>query len=172
MHPPFAHGSTRVASQAVGRQVNFRMTEADRDLVVEHLRQQGAVFIPYKLLIAELVPLQRVKDAESGLVWAVRPEDFDKIVVRYIEAQGYWVVDRLRSAALECSLAGAWNVAEANGRFWYQTGHYNDDGSWVAQDPDFAAWADRQIAWVRRTFRRGRGRGMFYEGPGVPADSE
>ncbi len=148
------------------------MTEADRDLLVERLRQQGAVFLPDKLPTAELIPLQRLEDAESRFAWAVRPKDFDKIVVTYIDAQGYWVVDGLRSAALECDLMGAWSLPEANGRFWYPTGHYDDDGNWVAQDPDFAAWADRQIAWVRRKFRRGRGGGMLYEGPGVPADSE
>ena len=132
----------------MGRQVRFRATDADLEMLEEHLREIGALFVPWMASTSE-VATQPNMDAPPGWAtdpWIVRAEDLGCLTRYLVEAQGYWLIDQFA-----CPLVD-WHRDRSHpepGRIHFST-RIRIDGEWVRPPEDFMAWADGILGWVRR----------------------
>lgn len=83
-----------------------------------------------------------------------RHEDFENIVLRYVPAQSYWVVDVLRSPVIEFSRSFFDGVIMRQGRMFFDTGYYDADGKWVEKPEAFLTWAANMFKSTKKVLKR------------------
>ncbi len=97
---------------------------------------------------------------EIGKTWLtlflVRPEDVDVLRFREVPTQGYWTLDVLSQPIIEFSRPYFDGSIMRQGRFYYQTGDYNDIGTWVEKPRCFLDWADQIFKTTKKNLRRHR----------------
>jgi len=132
----------------MGRQVRFRATDADLRMLEEHLRDIGAVFVPWMASSPEVVT-QPTMDPPRGWAtdpWIVRREDLPCLTRYLVEAQGYWLIDDEACPVID------WDRDRSHpepGRIHFST-QLRVDGEWVPAPKEFMKWADGILQWVRR----------------------
>ena len=156
----------------MGRQVCIRTLPGDLGWLEGALRERGALFVAYRHGGPE--PETRSTISWEGnpdpIVWLVRGEDLASILIRRVKAQGYWVVDQLRSPVVELSrrmavVAGARSAEEpVQGRLFYELGYHGDSDGPVEFPGEFVEWAQGIFKTVRGHFTRDPGAGC-YDGP-------
>ncbi len=149
----------------MGRQVCIRTLPGDLGWLEGELRERGALFVAYRHRGPELETRSTIswEGNPDPIIWLARDEDLASVRLRHVEAQGYWVVDQLRSPVVELSrrmavTAGALSVeGPAQGRLFYELGCFGEDGRPVAFSEDFVEWAQGIFKAVRRQFTRDPG---------------
>jgi hypothetical protein len=71
-----------------------------------------------------------------------------------VTTQGYWVVDVLRSPALELSSCFFDGKILRRGRIYYVDGFGGEDGAWIEKPETFRTWARRVRAAIRKALAR------------------
>jgi hypothetical protein len=74
----------------------------------------------------------------------------------------HWILDDANTPTVDY-MRGSLTDPVNHGRLHFMTDQVKD-GQLVPMDPDFVAWADAILKWVRRTFRYDRDRDL-YVGP-------
>jgi hypothetical protein len=137
----------------LSHQLALRVLEEDLRILEDELRQRSSVFVAYyhDRPIPTLCSALARDQCRQPLVWLAREEDLELISLNYISAQGYWLVDQIRSPVLELSRGGMDESRLVPGRLYYRTGYY-DGPEWVGFSPEFLEWADGIFRFVRRRF--------------------
>jgi hypothetical protein len=157
----------------MGRQVRFLANSDDAAALEAEARARGAVFLAYYHQGTEprLVTDLTAAATTEPIVWLTRAEDLPRVRLTYIEAQGYWLVDQLKSPVLEWSGSGTEQPPGEHevrsGRLWFATGTYDSHGERIPFG-DFVDGAQSMLAWVRRQWSYDRS-GARYIGPGAAA---
>ena len=128
--------------------MRFRATDADLGMLEEHLRDIGAVFVPWMASSPEVVT-QPTMDPPPGWAtdpWIVRREDLPCLTRYLIEAQGYWLIDEAACPVVDFLRDRS---HPDPGRLYFST-ELRLSGEWVPAPVDFIAWADGILRWVRR----------------------
>jgi hypothetical protein len=142
----------------MGRQANFwALPEDIEDLLV-----------PIKGLHAVEVVHSRSPSAKPRIVgtlnfvenqhrwldyFLVRREDLPQVAMEHISAQGYWVVDYVRSPVVEFSSCFFNERVLRRGRVYYNEG-YDEGSEWRLKPEAFRAWAARVVAKTRKQLMR------------------
>lgn len=72
-----------------------------------------------------------------------RNADLNYQIIKYIDVQGYYLIDTLHSPVIEASKCNL-NQNEkiiSRGRLFYYTGFFDENGVWMEKDVDFIVWA-------------------------------
>jgi hypothetical protein len=101
--------------------------------------------------------LNSVTFQEAGQPWLfyylVNPEDVDSITMREVPAQGYWVVDSLRSPVIEFTKSFCDNKSIRAGRLWYDVKYYEGDNL-LQKSQSFQSWASQIFKVARNTLTK------------------
>ena len=143
----------------MGRQIrfcNYGSDELRRLGRVAEDMSPGALWFPWRFpaRIPPTRPASTLSGDEFGFL--IREVDLSRHLTQYVDQQRYWVVDTFRSPVIEC----------ARDRLFTDTGVYGADDVWIPREPDFLAWYDRIVRWVRKTHRRRDG--FCWEAPRDP----
>lgn len=150
------------------KQINFFMMPEDVETFEAYLKGRkdteflGLPMYKQELRIVKSL-LDKGKDMFFGLFLA---SNFllDKIVLKYIPKQDYYLIEDLTSPVIEFDRCfyDFKNKKIRRGRLYVITGYYADNGEWVMKEQRFLDWADEIFKWFRKTFRKQKLEG--YEG--------
>lgn len=87
-------------------------------------------------------------------VFLARTAPVTAVLTRPVPAQGYWVVDGLRSPVIEVSRCFVSAEGIRPGRLYYTDGYYGEDGLWIEKPDLFRKWAATVLQTARKFFRR------------------
>lgn len=147
----------------MGRQAQLYFSPQDVDEFVQKMASYGAVLLPHRLTVERVEPADSItRDTGSGL-WSlgylVRKEDLERVLLREVPSQGYWVVDQLRSPVIEFD-GGVFDRSKIlRGRLYFTTTYFDEAGQLVEKDPAFVAWAIRVLSAARRHGERSQALG-------------
>jgi hypothetical protein len=150
----------------MGRQLRFFLTPTDLLDLETRLREK----VPFTVL-EDQSPTPEPTFA-SGLeipqmgktclnVYLVDPGQVSAVRYRHIATTQRWSVDTLLSPVLECGRCYFDGKILRQGRFYYQTGYYLDDGTWQQKPDSFLAWASRLMAATKKALKRDASREAY-----------
>ncbi|HEX6813854.1 MAG TPA: hypothetical protein VF384_19690 [Planctomycetota bacterium] len=142
----------------MGRQVNFWAVPDDLEDLEAAIRRRHEIEVVHsRSPSAEPRIVDSVTFTEDQHRWLsyclVRTEDVSQILMRHVPAQGYWVVDTLRSPVVEFDGCFFDQRILRRGRVYYTDGYYGDD-AWVRKPEAFSTWAASVLALTRRRLLR------------------
>ena len=143
----------------MGHQFRYYMTPKDTQEVEQKLRSRVPLAIITRRSFSEK---PRVIDSllfDDGDSWApsmalVRPEDLDRVVMRYVPAQRYWVVEVWDSPIIEFGRCRFDEKTLLLERMYYVDGFYGKDGAWVEKSDEFKAFAKKVFSTTKRALTR------------------
>lgn len=143
------------------RQINFYMMPKDIEEFEIWLKQRvDSVFLALPMYEEELRIIETLaistKEKDMWLTVFLAPEHLlDKIIVKYVPAQEYYLIDNLKSPVMEFGRCYYdWeNKKMRRGRLYYIKGYYDDNKEWKFKDESFLNWADEIFKWFRRHFK-------------------
>ncbi len=75
--------------------------------------------------------------SEAGQRWLyfylVRADDLAAVVMQHVPAQGYWIVDELRSPIVECEVTYVDDTVMRGGRLHYVDGYYGSTATCTSE---------------------------------------
>ena len=150
----------------MGRQLTLYFLPEDLAELEQVLRERDAAFIAYYHHSPELTLCETLDPTGSRepFLWATRREDLDQVVLKYVEQQGYWLVDMSISPVLEVSRGGPFDGTRVpKGRLYFRTEYLDRDKyEMVPFPPEFVDWAQKILMWVRRHYRRDKKTGHYW----------
>ena len=143
----------------MGRQVVFHLHPDDAGGFEGFLRSSTNLAV-----LAQPQPTLEVVEAASLFAIADEPR-FERLLVRrsdlvlvrttHVPAQGYYLVDKLRSPVIEFTPGINTVSTEAGrGRLWHPTSYFDESGRRIEMPSEFLAWAGKVLSWVRRHWSR------------------
>jgi hypothetical protein len=149
----------------MGRQVVFRTCPEDLVTLEAMFRELGTCFLANYHYGSVLTQVQSIDPRITGQpdAYVTLPSLLPQVQLKYVEAQGYSVIDHIESPVIELS-RGARDDRPSRGRLYYQTGHFVDR-AWVPFDRSFLDVAETSARWIRRHFPKANRADREYEGP-------
>jgi hypothetical protein len=151
----------------MSHQINYYILPSETGAI-----EAGLKTIAPMVILHHRSPHARPNVASSFSAGAVNPPtlyyflllEADLALVRMLEvpAQGYWVVDSLRSPVIELSVCYFNGALIRRGRVYYNTTWYDDNDMKVVKSDAFQHWSKRIFARLRKALTR---KGSFYFGP-------
>lgn len=148
----------------MGRQVGFRLTVDDLQVLDEWLQNHNGVVLIQPQPTSALVISHTLGPIRSA--WPVgtfsqhffaRSEDVGAVQTHYVEPQDNWLVSQACSPVVEFHLMEipGTSGAVAHGRFYFRTTFIDPTTTTGANHPaDFVRWADSLLRWARRTWTK------------------
>ncbi len=147
----------------MGRQVEFRVHPDDLEAMETAIRSSADDVV----VLAQPTPTPQIvvaatiasQVANTLTTWpevlVARAADLDSLVVKNVAAQGYFLIDKLRSPVIELGPGVDLHSRKVGkGRMWFATSYFSDDAK-VDAALGFTAWGDGLLRWVRRSWARG-----------------
>ena len=145
----------------MGHQTEFVASHSLVDRFEQWFRGlDGGVALAQPTASADLLEAPSLRPELAGGVrpWSevllVRRADLGHVRVKFVEAQGYYLVDKSNSPVVEFfpryEPATGQPRPDMPGRIWFSTSYLDEQGHLVRPPEDFIAWGDRLIRWLRR----------------------
>jgi len=139
----------------MGKQVNFYLIPSDILMLESKLREVGPLLVLHS---RSDVPRPRVLESlehmEQGKLWLyfflVRPENLDEVVMRHVPAQGYWVVDELKSPVIQLNRSFFDGKNLRRGRIYFIERYFGENREMVHKPDAFRAWAKAILDKAKR----------------------
>jgi hypothetical protein len=152
----------------IGRQVRVRVVKSDRALLEQEVRRRNGVLLPYATDSADLGMAHSIEVPDgSAPPWFARASDKELLHRYFVEAQGYWLIDRALAPIVQWTKVSPEREGVADFSLYFAPEDVRA-GAWVSQPPEFVEWADGILRWVRGTFIRLQDEAV-YVGPGADA---
>jgi len=141
----------------MSKQVTFYLLPDDITLFEAELKaMEDVVFIAEpmyenKLLIVDTLLPQK---NEWRSVSLARKDYLDRVYLKHIDTQNYWLIEDLKSEVIEFSRCYLDGNTLRRGRLYTITGYYNEVSEWKERDPEFIKWVDRIYRKFKKTFKR------------------
>jgi hypothetical protein len=140
----------------VGHQINFYISPKEME---QRLRNLGPLAIIHSRSASASPRILTSLDVEEeGRPWLflflARPEDLRGVVLKNVPSQGYWIVDVLRSPAIEFTRCFFDGRILRRGRAYWVDGFYGDDQSWVDKGSAFKSWAASARSAIKKHLKR------------------
>ncbi len=143
----------------MSHQLNFYITPGDTDALEAVIRAVDDIYVvpsrfPDKA--PQIVPSLRWQ--RDGVPWLlyflVRSSDYASLRTSYVERQGYWTLDELRSPVIE--FTGSFFDGEIlrRGRVYYQDGYWGPSDEWIEKPEEFRRWGKTLFSRIRRSLVR------------------
>lgn len=133
----------------------------------------GAVLLGHRHAWGEAAPVEStvIKSADGfrSFGYLVRPQDIQKVVLRYVPTQGYCVVDQTRSPLVELDGGFCDGKILRRGRLYFLEGFYDEAGQWVNKADDLLQWAEETLRLAKKCSRRDQ-KLQAYIGPAAAED--
>jgi len=152
----------------MGRQVNFYMHPDDIADYEQVLKADGNVcFLEEPTPTPQIKIRQTLAVPETGKRWIdlylARESDLPHIVVKHVPVQDYWLIDVVRSLAVQFDTSYYNGEVLGRGRLYFQTGYYDSNDQCIDKPEEFVRWADRLLRWIRRHYKRDPETGFYLE---------
>jgi hypothetical protein len=150
----------------MGHQIDFYLLPIDLLEIEQDLHHLTNFSILHSNSITDRPRIIDTTDfMENGTQWLylylVRPGDLEHVTTRYVPNQRHWIVDELRSSAIELNRCFFDGKILRRGRLYYVDGFYGEDGQWQDKPEEFKRWAKSILARVKKRLKRS---GNFYLG--------
>lgn len=150
----------------MGKQVNFFLMQTDIVLLEDKLRNiEPLVVIRNRSNTSIPEKLDSLNFVEDGRQWLsfyiLRLDDFEYVHMKYVAAQGYWVVDELRSPVIEFDGCFFNGDVLRRGRIYFNEKYYGENGELIEKPELFRGWANKILVKTRRSLMK---YGMSYIG--------
>lgn len=150
------------------KQINFFMDLNDLSAFDEYIHSLRDVAI-IKL------PLQRSQlncsntvlnqsDEEWIDVYLTKHQYLEDVLIQFVEAQNYWVIDELRSPVVQFLRCYRGETYIRRGRLYLVTEYYNEQGLAETKPHEFIDFGTTLINWIRTNYATDQSTG-FYLGP-------
>jgi len=134
-----------------GKQINFYITEKELLAFDEYFLESNSALIGLPLKKPQIDYCNTLNGLNnSNYEWSLflriaRISDISSLVIKYIDTQGYFLIDTLHSPVIEMSKSSFDDNAKkiTRGRLFYHPGYFNDNGNWVEKDSEFIFWASQ-----------------------------
>lgn len=151
------------------QQVNFFMHPQDLFEFEKLIKERSPVsFIQEPLLNGILEMNEGSIYTPEKEIWLrgylARPLDTTNIRLYFVERQGYWLVDVVKSPAIELTRSFFDERILRRGRLYYHNGYYNEEKAWITKGNDFIDWAKYLISVIRKNYQKDKLTG-YYVGP-------
>ncbi len=158
----------------MGHQTRFYMTPKDATDFQKRLAERTDFLI---LLRKSPTSAPRIVDTlcyvENGEPWygmfLARPEDLDRIVMCYIDTQGYWTVEESPSPVIEFSRSFFEDRTLRESRIYYEDKFLNDKNEFEMKPESFRTWAKMVHSTLKKFLKRRKSRYVEYIGPDAQA---
>lgn len=139
----------------MGKQVNFYLLPDDAAKLEAKLRDKEPLIVLHSRSDSSMPrALAHLNFEENGRRWLyfylVRPEDLNDVVMRHVPAQGYWVVDALRSPVIEFTQCFFDGHDLRRGRIYYVDNFYGVNGKLIEKTEPFKKWARSVFATTKK----------------------
>jgi hypothetical protein len=95
---------------------------------------------------------------EDGQPWLfchlVRESELVDVVTRHVPAQGYWIVDVVKSPVIEFNGCYFNGKILRRGRVYYVDGFYGADNTWVEKSEAFRLWAAGVLKTIKKVLKK------------------
>lgn len=143
----------------MGHQSSFYITPKDKADLEQRLRQKTDFII---LLDESSTASPRVVDSlnfsEPDNPWLgkylVRPEDLDKIVMHYVDTQGYWRLRDNDFPVIEFTGCYCDGKNLQKGRVYYVDQFWTPTDGWVEKSEAFRKWAKMVHTTIKKSLKR------------------
>ena len=135
------------------KQVNYYITENELEDFDDYLASNKGLVVGLPMVSSNVVALSSIKELNTHkFKWPlsfriVQEEMMNEIRTRFVEKQGYYLIDTLRSPVIEMSKC--YFDTKTKGiriaRLYYQTGYYDENEMWVKKNDTFIKWADNLL---------------------------
>ncbi len=142
----------------MGRQVNFYLAREDEIQFLDFVRGTGDVkVLPYKSQTRDFAPVQELADPLSSdfgfILFLFNHEISSNLVMRFVERQGYYVIDSSQSSVIEFTRSVVRENRISRGRIWAEfTSLDREKMALVPKEPAFKEWYETISKWVRKHF--------------------
>jgi hypothetical protein len=140
----------------VGRQIRFYITQPDADALIELIRSKGGIFMSTsgeeltKDDLAQITNVEYIRDKyKDSCIYIKLPDS--KLIFDHF-ARIY--VDSMRSDVIQFLLPHPVKNKKdtfAEGRFWYETSYYNENGELV-QNTLMKKMFDALVRYIRKNY--------------------
>jgi hypothetical protein len=144
----------------MGKQVNFYMTEEDEREFLEfvHSDRNVAVFMGVQQT-AEIAVLDELPTSDTSgwfQLWLWDRDHSPTPVLRYVQQQGHYCVDRFESEVIEFDRSILDEGRLVRGRIWAEMNgwRHDDPASVIKKSEAFSKWFDRLGNWIKRRSTR------------------
>lgn len=141
------------------KQLNFFILPDDLREIELFLVNEGVLFIPQPIYDKEQIYSPSIirnpkPKKEFDQINLTKSDFSDKVLLKRIEQQGYYLMNIEQSLVIEFDTGGFLykpNQLE-RGRLYYITGFYNENRFFVKKDEQFIKWADKIFKEVKKRF--------------------
>lgn len=146
----------------MGRQVRFLVSRNDVSALESFLLNSGAAFVPWLHETSAVAAKANIDPPDGYAVdpWIVRESDLPLVNRRFVEAKGFWIVDRDCLPLVDVLIPKFRSEVVGEGRLHFDS-VYPCGGDNVPVPRDFTDWAAGLLKWVRRTYEYDRERGLY-----------
>jgi len=143
----------------MGKQLVTFMAHSDSKRLIAGLQEiEGFLIVHSRSKNDQPTIVDSVTINQDGRFWLyyflVRNDDLDSIIMREVPAQGYWVVDSLRSPVIEFTQSFSDGQRIRAGRLWYESGYFGEQGEPLQKSQKFLAWADKVFKFCRQHLKK------------------
>lgn len=143
----------------MGRQITLYLLPSDTSLFEESLKKSLDIsFFEYESPSSRPRPVASLGIPSMGESWLIiyltLPNQAKNIVCEKVPSQGYWTIDSLRSPVVEFSRCYFNGKVLREGRLFYDSGYYDDSGTWVEKPKDFLEWADKLFRITKKVLKK------------------
>jgi len=142
----------------MGHQASYLLTPSDTVALEARLRARfDFVIFRYRSKSSTPHLVNSLHLEENGKqafdFYVARPEDLKSVVMDYVPAQKYWIVDTTPNPIVEVRGSALENNLLYAGRVYYVDGLYGPDGEWMLKSEEFRKWAKRFLSAVKKSLK-------------------
>ena len=153
-----ARATTKIGVVTMGRQINFYMLPEDEEEFISYaLQRKGVVMIadPFESKSPNII--SRLPEPFSKPFWHSvyfwNKNINGKLETKYIEKQGYFLIDSLMSSVIEFSRSFTRDNILVRGRIWAQLKYWKGHEI-VSKGKDFENWFNAIARWIRKHYQK------------------
>ncbi|TMI29863.1 hypothetical protein E6H29_09820 [Candidatus Bathyarchaeota archaeon] len=142
----------------MGQQVNFYMTHDDEKEFLNYVKGTGNVeVLPHQSTMSSFVPVVEMPEADqeesNRIFWLFNRSVSSNLVVDYDDDHGVYVIDGLRSSAVEFARCFTRDNRMNAGRIWVEFTTIDNDTMDLGQkEREFKRWYESIANWIRKKY--------------------
>ena len=143
----------------MAHQFSFYLTDEDTRALEQALQALSPLLILHSRSPSPkplVLPSLDFKDGASSWIYffLVRPEDLDKVVMRFVEAQDHWVVDVIRSPIIEFTKSFLKDGRLGRGRAYFKESYFDEADNLIKKEDSFILWASEVFRKAKKSLQK------------------
>ena len=143
-------------------QINFYFTIEDVKQIDQFIKENSFIILsqPMKTKDLNIVPSLLVEESNSRSDKLITSSKFiDKIFLKYIDTQKYYLVDVAQSPVIEFFNPNNLDNKKLRGRLYYTKTFLTEQKKLMAKDTDFLTFSENFFKWIKKNFKNEKYKG-------------